>query len=103
VLRVAKMHRMPYLDGTFSKKKSTVVSGSFAERDLEFKASYESLPHCVQMNVCVYRVAKMHRMPDLYGSFLEKRAPHLMALLMKETYNSIFSRGYRVAKTDRMH
>jgi len=41
--RVAKMHRMPYLYRSFSPK-SPIVSDSFAERDLQLKASYASSP-----------------------------------------------------------
>ena len=43
-------------------KKSPVVSGSFAERDLRLKTSYESLPSFMQMDVCAMCVqGEMHR------------------------------------------
>jgi len=37
---------MPYLDTPFSAKNSHIISGSFAEKDLQRKASYASLPTC---------------------------------------------------------
>jgi len=36
-------HRVPYLIGYFSQK-SPIIIGSLAERDLQLKASYASLP-----------------------------------------------------------
>ena len=47
-----KMHRMPYFGRSFSAKepyfhkKSLVISGSFAERDLRLRASCASSPFC---------------------------------------------------------
>ena len=45
--RVAKTHRMPYLYRTFSQK-SPIIIGSFAKNDLQLKASYGSLPPCME-------------------------------------------------------
>jgi len=56
--RVAKTHRMPYLCMSFPQKNH-MISGSFAERGLQLKASYASLPPCSSRAstytcICVY-------------------------------------------------
>ena len=55
-VRVAKTERMPYHCTALFPKKSPVVSGSFAERDLRLKASCETLQACIpceQIEVCI--------------------------------------------------
>jgi len=46
--RVAKTHRMLHLHRSFSAK-SSLISGSFAQRDLQLNASYASSPPCIMI------------------------------------------------------
>jgi len=61
--RVAKTHRIPCSTGHFLQK-SPITNGSFAERDLQPKASYTSLPPCVHRAhastyICMYAFTHM--------------------------------------------
>jgi len=48
VYRVMKIHRMPYLTAHFPHK-SPMISGSFAENDLQLKVSYGASPPCMMI------------------------------------------------------
>ena len=63
--RVAETHRMPYVYRSFSGKEHT-ISGSFAENNLQLKASYGSLP---PYTVCCYGVATISRLLQIIGLF----------------------------------
>jgi len=48
--RVAQMHRMPVILACHFPQKNPTISGSFADRDAHFKASYASSPPCIHVD-----------------------------------------------------
>ena len=59
--RVAKTHRMHNLRGHFLQK-SPIISGSFAKRDLQLKASYASLPPCIHKHALSIQLNQINSM-----------------------------------------
>jgi len=64
------MHRMPHLYGSYSVKSPT-IDGSFAERDLQLKASYASSPPCTStiLHYNMYGVATISRLLKIINLF----------------------------------
>jgi len=66
--QMAKMHMMYYLSKSFSTKELYIVNDSFAQKDLQLKASYASSPPCSALQPHSFP----QKSPIISGSFAER-------------------------------